>query len=242
MAGRRRDISFLGGLWMLMAPPDPALQPGAKVTAEAPVSSWQRIASYPTAMECEQDRVDSLIAARKRKDRAATAMAACSRCFHVDQLRRVGVRYGGRLGMPRVDRTEYDDLIREAAELHRLEYALVKAVIRAESDFNRLAVSPKGARGLMQLMPATTKDHLVRNVFVPRENITAGCRHLRMLLDRYGGNLELALAAYNAGIRRVDASGVPRIAETQQYVDRVLRFRLAYQVESPRVARQARRP
>ena len=102
-------------------------------------------------------------------------------------------------------------------------------MIRAESDFDRLAVSPKGARGLMQLMPATAAEHLVSNVFLPRENIEAGCRHLRELLDRYGYDLELALAAYNAGVRRVDeCGGVPPIPETREYLERVLRYRLAY--------------
>ena len=85
--------------------------------------------------------------------------------------------------------TSYDELIREIAARYGVEYALVKAVIKAESDFNRLAVSSKGAQGLMQLMPATAAMHQVQNVFLPRDNIEGGCRHLRMLLDRYGGNL-----------------------------------------------------
>jgi soluble lytic murein transglycosylase-like protein len=125
--------------------------------------------------------------------------------------------------------TSYDELIREIAARYGVEYALVKAVIKAESDFNRLAVSSKGAQGLMQLMPATAAMHQVQNVFLPRDNIEGGCRHLRMLLDRYGGNLPLSIAAYNAGTRRVEeAGGVPPILETRQYLARVLRYRLAY--------------
>jgi soluble lytic murein transglycosylase-like protein len=105
----------------------------------------------------------------------------------------------------------------------------VKAVIKAESDFDRTAVSRKGALGLMQLMPATAAQHMVRDVFLPRDNIEGGCRHLRMLLDRYGGNLPLTIAAYNAGTRRVEeAGGVPAIPETREYLARVLRYRLAY--------------
>ena len=128
-----------------------------------------------------------------------------------------------------VDPTRYDGLIREIAARHGVEYALVKAVIRAESAFDRLAVSPKGACGLMQLMPATAAEEQVRAVFLPRENIEGGCRYLRMLLDRYRGDLALALAAYNAGAERVEeARGVPPIAETREYLDRVLRYRLAY--------------
>src|SRR6266850_1187076 len=132
--------------------------------------------------------------------------------------------------------TSYDDLIREIADRYDVEYALVKAVIKAESDFDRLAVSRKGALGLMQLMPATAARHQVRNVFLPRDNIEGGCRHLRMLLDRYGGNLPLTIAAYNAGTRRVeDAGGVPPIQETREYLVRVLRYRLAYLREGTRV-------
>src|SRR5438309_2708098 len=131
--------------------------------------------------------------------------------------------------LPRVVPTSYDRLIREIAERYEVEYALVKAVIKAESDFDRMAVSRKGALGLMQLMPETAAQHMVRDVFVPRDNIEGGCRHLRMLLDRYGGNLPLSIAAYNAGTRRVEeAGGVPAIPETREYLSRVLRYRLAY--------------
>ena len=129
-------------------------------------------------------------------------------------------------------RTQYDGLIREITAHHGVEYALVKAMIKAESDFDRLAVSPVGARGLMQLMPATAAERGVRQVFLPRANIDGGCRHLRDLLDRYDGNVVLAVAAYNAGVKRVDdAGGVPAIAETREYLARVLRYRHVYQRE-----------
>ena len=143
--------------------------------------------------------------------------------------------------IPLATPTSYDTLIREVAARYGVEYALVKAVIKAESDFNRLAISSKGALGLMQLMPATAAQHMVRDVFLPRDNIEGGCRHLRMLLDRYGGNLPLAIAAYNAGTRRVEeAGGVPSIPETREYLARVLRYRVAYMREGSGV-RQARR-
>jgi transglycosylase-like protein with SLT domain len=129
-----------------------------------------------------------------------------------------------------VEPSQYDTLIREIATQYGVEFALVKAVVKAESDFNRLAVSPKGARGLMQLMPKTAALHQVRDVFYPRDNIEGGCRHLRMLLDRYDGNVPLAIAAYNAGTERVEAAGgVPPIAETREYLSRVLSYRIAYQ-------------
>jgi soluble lytic murein transglycosylase-like protein len=139
-------------------------------------------------------------------------------------------RPGARLSaLGNVGPTSYDQLIRQTAAKYDLEYALVKAVIKAESAFNRMAVSPKGALGLMQLMPATARMHGVRRPFTPHENIEGGCRHLRMLHDRYRGNIPLIVAAYNAGERRVDdARGVPNIAETREYLARVLRYRLAY--------------
>ncbi len=134
-----------------------------------------------------------------------------------------------RAGHARSAPTTYDDLIREIAASQGVEYALVKAMIQAESDFDRFAVSPKGARGLMQLMPATASLEGVRNVFTPQENIEGGSRYLRSLLDHYGGSVSLAVAAYNAGPERVDAAGgVPPIAETQMYLSRVLQYRLDY--------------
>jgi len=125
--------------------------------------------------------------------------------------------------------TSYDALIRAISARYDVEYALVKAIIKAESGFDRHAVSRAGARGLMQLMPATAVQHQVRNVFQPAENIEGGVRHLRMLLDHYGGNQMLAVAAYNAGHGRVDeAGGVPPIAETREYLERVRRYRAGY--------------
>lgn len=126
-------------------------------------------------------------------------------------------------------RKAFDGIIRDAARRHQVDTALVKAVIRAESDFVPRAVSPKGALGLMQLMPATARLHNVWRVFEPSENVEGGVSHLRYLLDRYGGNLKLALAAYNAGEKAVDAhGGVPPYPETWEYLSRVLRFRDSY--------------
>ena len=119
----------------------------------------------------------------------------------------------------------YRDLIRAAAARHGLALELVESVIRVESNFEARAVSPKGARGLMQLMPATAAKLGVRNAFDGRQNIEGGVRHLRYLVDRYGGNLALALAAYNAGVEAVGRyGGIPPYPETQAYVARVLRL------------------
>ncbi len=134
---------------------------------------------------------------------------------------------GGRIDGAR--RKAYDKMIKEVAGRHHVDTALVKAVIRAESDFVPQAVSPKGALGLMQLMPATARMHGVWRAFEPRENVEGGVTHLRYLLDRYNGNLKLALAAYNAGEKAVDShGGVPPYPETQDYVTSVLRFRDSY--------------
>lgn len=136
----------------------------------------------------------------------------------------------GRVG--RIDgarRRAFDGIIHEVSKRHGVDTALVKAVIRAESDFSPHAVSPKGARGLMQLMPGTARMHNVWRSFEPRQNVEGGVKHLRYLLDRYGGNLRLALAAYNAGEGAVDRNGgVPPYPETWQYLSRVLRFRDLY--------------
>jgi soluble lytic murein transglycosylase-like protein len=115
------------------------------------------------------------------------------------------------------------EMIRDAAQRHGVSDDLVAAVIRVESGFNARAVSRKGARGLMQLMPGTAAILGVRDSFDPRDNIDGGVRHLRGLIDRYGSNVPLALAAYNAGAGAVDAyGGIPPYAETQAYVERIL--------------------
>ena len=129
----------------------------------------------------------------------------------------------GWLRMSETSRNQYATEIREIASRHRVDPTLVESVIRAESAFNPTAVSRTGARGLMQLMPKTAMALGVRDSFNPRENIDGGVRHLRYLLDRYPGNLPLAVAAYNAGEGAVDAyRGIPPYAETQQYVQRVI--------------------
>ena len=118
-----------------------------------------------------------------------------------------------------------DHAIARFARLHRLHPALVRAIIKAESDFDPRAVSQAGALGLMQLMPDTAVQHQVRDAFDPEENIAGGTKHLRYLLDRFHGNLPLALAAYNAGEHTVDRyQSLPPIDETRRYVQKVLRY------------------
>lgn len=115
-----------------------------------------------------------------------------------------------------------EKLVREAADRHRVDPALVRAVIETESNWNPKAYSHKGAGGLMQLIPTTAQRYGAYDVFDPQQNIDAGVKHLKWLLERYNGNLDLALAAYNAGEGAVDrVHGVPSYRETRNYVQRV---------------------
>jgi soluble lytic murein transglycosylase-like protein len=114
-------------------------------------------------------------------------------------------------------------MVQETAERHRVDPALVRAVVEAESNWNPSAVSRKGALGLMQLVPGTAERFGVGDAFNPRQNLDGGVRYLRTLLERYNGDLNRSLAAYNAGEHAVDrARGVPRLWETRSYVQRVL--------------------
>ena len=118
---------------------------------------------------------------------------------------------------------EYESIIMQASRRFRVDPLLIKAVIKAESDFDRKAISHKGARGLMQLMPDTADAMKVRDPFDPEENIFGGTRYLGLLLDRFKNNKRLALAAYNAGPEKVENyRGIPPYAETRTYVKRVL--------------------
>lgn len=135
----------------------------------------------------------------------------------------------------------HSDLIRAAARTHGITEDLIRAVIHAESAFNPKAVSPKGARGLMQLMPPLAKEFGVKNSFDPYENIHAGSRFLAMLLRKYAGDLRLALAAYNAGPGAVDQyKGIPPYAETRDYVEKVLALRSRYAVARKKELENAR--
>jgi hypothetical protein len=124
---------------------------------------------------------------------------------------------------PTVSPTSLTEMIRTVAARHGVPENLVSAVIRVESGFNPRAVSRKGARGLMQLMPGTASILGVRDSFDPMDNIDGGVRHLRGLIERFGNNLPLVLAAYNAGEGAVNThGGIPPYPETQAYVGRIL--------------------
>ena len=137
--------------------------------------------------------------------------------------------------------TSYDDVIRSASDRYNIDPDLIRAVIKVESDFNSIARSNKGAMGLMQLMPDTARLHKVIDVFDPIDNIEGGVRHLKLLLNRYQGDLELSLAAYNAGMKAVEKhGGIPPFSETKEYVRRVLSYYRAYRGNGTQVTEQLR--
>ena len=124
---------------------------------------------------------------------------------------------------------DFSDIIDLASTKYGLEAALIKAIIKAESDFDHTAVSQKGAQGLMQLMPETAQDLEVENPFDPEENILGGARYFSMLMKRFKNDKILALAAYNAGPERVEScKGIPPFPETQAFVKRVMAYYRAY--------------
>ncbi|MCL6481633.1 MAG: lytic transglycosylase domain-containing protein [Firmicutes bacterium] len=140
------------------------------------------------------------------------------------------------------NRPELERLLEQTAERHQIDPALVRAVVAVESAWDPRAVSPKGAMGLMQLMPERAARLGVSDPFDPEQNLDAGVRHLRELLERYDGNLELALAAYNAGPGAVDRNGrVPNIPETQDYVRKITEAYFRPEVSrQPQILRRAR--
>ena len=171
------------------------------VTASAQIYAWR-------------DASGNLVLSDQAKDPSAKSYAL--------SVAPVGTTY--RTTRPLSTRaTLYNDLIEEHASRNVVSADLVRAVIQAESAFNPRAVSPKGAMGLMQLMPATAAEHGVLDPFNPAENIRAGVRYLKQLLDSYEGRVELALAAYNAGPGAVKKYGgkVPPYRDTQNYVARI---------------------
>jgi soluble lytic murein transglycosylase-like protein len=125
---------------------------------------------------------------------------------------------------------KYDTIISGLCKKYGVTMPLVKAVIKAESNFNPLAVSKKGAQGLMQLMPKTAKELKVSDPFNPYDNLKGGIQHMSKLLSKYDGNVRLALAAYNAGEEAVSKNNsIPPYRETRNYVKKVMKFRKYYQ-------------
>ncbi len=142
---------------------------------------------------------------------------------------KIYIRERRRPGGPTVAPAHYDPIIAEAAQRHGLSKALIKAVIKAESNFNPEAVSRKGALGLMQIMPQNLEPLDVSDPFNPRQNIMGGARYLRQMLERFNKNLQLALAAYNAGPGAVEEyRSIPPFPETRDYIQKVLDYYTAF--------------
>jgi soluble lytic murein transglycosylase-like protein len=189
--------------------------PAAPARAQAPAARSSSLA-YWSATEHRWKPVPSV--------NRATMKAARSAAAEVNQY----LDFGGQShassfvrGRP-FTQEQIDSAIDQAASRHNVDPNLVRAVVKVESNFNPNAVSRKGAMGLMQLMPQTARQLNVTNPFDPEQNIDAGVRHLKRLMENYGGDIKLSLAAYNAGAGAVARSaGVPRFAETQQYVRRI---------------------
>ena len=151
-------------------------------------------------------------------------------------FRRVIREGNARFSSPGLSANSYEGLIRSASSRHNVDPDLIRAVIKVESDFDSSARSHKGATGLMQLMPETGRLHNVEDLYDPSANIEGGVRHLKLLLGKYQGDLELSLAAYNAGIKAVEKhGGIPPFAETRDYVRRVLRYYQTYRGDSLQV-------
>jgi len=222
---RYRDAQ---GVWQIVNAPEPAVQsPEAPVMASAgiiaagasahdpsltpiPAMSWG-----PGLVKPPSDSTQMVVAQRDHRGvvhifTRASAELVSDRNSPVNFLGRVS--------------PALQSCIIEAAELYSLPIPLILALIRQESNFTLQAVSPKGAMGLMQLMPGTAASLGVRDPFDARENILAGCRYFRQLLDYFQGNVPLALAGYNAGYNRVVSAGcqVPAIKETQEFVTQVM--------------------
>ncbi len=170
----------------------------------SPVGAYAQIYAW-------RDGAGNIVLSDKKKDSSAKTYSVTSGAVY-----RTTKPLSGRAA-------QYQSLIEEHSELNSVSADLVRAVIQAESAFNPRAISPKGAMGLMQLMPATAAEFRVRDPYNPAENVRAGVAYLKQLLDRYDGKVELALAAYNAGPGAVKKYGgkVPPYRETRAYVEKI---------------------
>ncbi len=185
--------------------------------AEAP----RRSLVYWSTKENRWKPVPGPNAASMRAARSAAAEVSQYFAHDSNQSARAKIQnanFSGHIATP----DEIDAAIAEAASRHNVDPNLVRAVVKVESNFNPNAVSRKGAMGLMQLMPGTARQLNLKNPFDAEQNVDAGVRHLKQLLENYGGDVNLTLAAYNAGTGAVArSSGVPHYAETQNYVRRI---------------------
>jgi len=195
----------------------PKAQPQRPPSSDPP----RRPLMYWSAKDSRWKPVPGANAAAMRAARSAAA--EITQYFVRDSIQSANAKiqaanFGGGLA----SQSDIDAAITMAAARHNVDANLVRAVVKVESNFNPNAVSRKGAMGLMQLMPSTARLLNVKNPFDPEQNVDAGVRHLKQLLESYGGDVNLTLAAYNAGSGAVArSSGIPRYPETQNYVRRI---------------------
>ena len=154
------------------------------------------------------------------------------RPYKVEIISELNRKYNSRLYVSGRDRI-YNNIINDAAKTYGIDAALIKAIIMAESSYNHRAISKRGAIGLMQLMPATANALGVKDIYNPVHNVNGGAKYIKLLLDRFNGNLELALAAYNAGSTKVrQYNGIPPFGATKRYVKKVVDYYWRYQLAS----------
>ncbi len=215
-------------LWILFA--------GALMAQTAPPASVEKTASPPASADKAPAPAPAKPAETFQSAMAKQRAAIAIQRLAVQQQHDVAAPW--MLAAPRIDPPpgieaedcepiadpELTPLIDSAAQLHQVEPRLLRGVIEQESGFHACAISAKGAKGLMQLMPSTAEQFKVADVFDPKQNIEAGATYLRQLLDKYKDDMKLALAAYNSGPTTVDnAGGIPDIKETRDYVDAVMK-------------------
>jgi len=204
---------------------------GRKVYVNEPVPEQKRATPAPQARRSalaywstKESRWKAVPSANTASMQAARSAAAeVSQYFVKESMQLANARImAANARGHQASQEEIDSSIVMAAARHNVDPNLVRAVVKVESNFNSNAVSRKGAMGLMQLMPSTARQLKVKNPFDPDQNVDAGVRHLKQLLENYDGDVNLTLAAYNAGSGAVARSaGVPHFAETQNYVRRI---------------------
>ncbi len=158
-----------------------------------------------------------------------------SRPYKAEIINNLNKKYNSRLYTSHREGA-YNNIINEAAKKHGVDAALIKAIIMAESSYNHRAISKRGAIGLMQLMPATADALGVEDIYDPVHNVNGGAKYIKLLLDRFNGDLELALAAYNAGSTKVRKyNGIPPFRATRTYIKKVFEYYWRYQLVATQV-------
>jgi len=216
--------------------------PSKRARSSAPEQTSHRKLMYWSTTENRWKPVPSANTASMKA--ARDAAEEVSRDLGRESIQAANARLvAANAGSGQASPAEIEASIDRAASRHNVDPNLVRAVVKVESNFNPNAVSRKGAMGLMQLMPSTARQLNVKNPFDPEQNVDAGVRHLKQLLESYGGDVRLTLAAYNAGSGAVTRSaGVPHYAETQTYVKRITNLYYGGVDLSPSAALFARAP